>query len=35
MANNVLHVEKKMSMLFVEFTTYHASFALGECGLFH
>jgi hypothetical protein len=35
MVNNPLHVEKEMSMLFVELWTRRAFFALGDCGLFH
>jgi hypothetical protein len=33
--NNLLHVKKKKSMLFVELLTCHAFFALDDCGLFH
>jgi hypothetical protein len=33
--NNPLHTEEKTSMLFVELRTCRASFALGDCGLFH
>jgi hypothetical protein len=32
---NPLHVEKTMSMLFVELWTCHTFIALGDCGLFH
>jgi hypothetical protein len=35
MVNNPLHVEKTMSMLFVELQTCHTVFVLGDCGLFH
>jgi hypothetical protein len=35
--NNPLHIEKKktMNMLFFELWVCRASFALGDCGLFH
>jgi hypothetical protein len=33
--NNPLHIEKTISMLFVELWTCHAFLAVGECGLFH
>jgi hypothetical protein len=33
--NNPLHVEKKMSMLFIELWTCCAFFALGDCRNFH
>jgi hypothetical protein len=35
MVNNPLHIEKTMSMLFVELWTCRPVFALGDCGLFH
>jgi uncharacterized membrane protein (DUF4010 family) len=35
MVNNLLHVKKKLRMLFVELRTCWAFFAFGDCGLFH